>query len=114
MDALDIIVRAESRAATWTLYGRHTPRGRAFHADLDDGSVTPVLRQHVHQLSSEVNSWDEALAAFDRQPWFRFRPVHVHPDFRDVIWRAFQDRQQRYGTTTDAESGWYALCTVSV
>lgn len=109
MDALDIIVRTESAAATWTLYGRHTPRGWSFHADLDDNTLTPVLPKHVHQVSDEVSSWDDALSLFDRQPWYRFRPVRVHAQFRDAVWHAFQQRMQRYGSTPELEASWQAM-----
>ncbi len=108
--ALDIIVQAQAAGATWTLYGRHTRGGWSFQTDLDDRTVTPLLGKQVRHLSDEMNSWNDALATFDQQPWYRFQPVQVHPQFRDSIWHAFEERLQRYGSTEAVAARWRAYC----
>lgn len=110
MAALNIIVQSETTGATWTLYGRRAGKDWSFHADLDDNTVAPVPGKTVHHVSGEVNSWLDALAAFDRQPWYRFQPVQVHPQFRDSVWHAFQERARRYGSKADVAARWRAYC----
>ena len=114
MDALSIVVQTRVPGGTWTLYGRPGRDGWHFHTDLNESySVTPVLGKPVHELSGEMMSWPEALDVYDRHPWFRYDPVHVHDEFRDAIWQAFQERQRRYGAPDAAREHWREECVAS-
>lgn len=113
MESIEIIVQAAAEGGIWTLYGRGSHGGWRYHADLDDHTVTPVLAKPVHRTSEEVSSWDDALGMFDRQPWFRFSPVRVHPAFREMVWQAFTDRLRRYGSSEAAEAQWREACGLS-
>ncbi|MBL8470838.1 MAG: hypothetical protein KF778_18390 [Rhodocyclaceae bacterium] len=108
MSALEIIVQAEAEGGMWTLYGRRGHGDWQFQADLDDHTVTPLLGKPVHKAGGMLGDWEAALAAYDHEAWFRFKPVLVHAEFRDRIWHAFTLRDERYGG--GAENAWRSAC----
>jgi hypothetical protein len=49
-----------------------------------------------------VPDWEAVLRLLDRWPWARLYPLHVHPDFSDVVLR---DAQARAGEHSRANGG---------
>ncbi|MBL8484002.1 MAG: hypothetical protein JNJ60_17525, partial [Rhodocyclaceae bacterium] len=93
----------------WTLYGRRGHGSWQYQADLDDHTVTPLLGKAVHKDGGSASDWEGALAAYDHEAWFRFKPVRVHAEFRERIWNAYQQREERYGS--GATEAWRSACT---
>lgn len=56
----------------------------------------------VHQRSPEVTDWEQATALLGRT-WMKLRPLVVHPEFKQLIWREVSS-QSEYDLLSDWES----------
>jgi hypothetical protein len=68
---------------------RHEPN-RVDPWELEPGSSSAPRSE-----SDWIDSWEAALALFDKYPWHTFCPVRVHPGFKRSIWAARQKRIRR-------------------
>ena len=111
MQALEIVAQSQRDDLSWTLYGKHRNCGWLFYADYNDRVSHPDWTDVPRHATREVETWADALSLYDEQPWFRFEPVFVHMDFRDAIWDAFQDRANKFGSSSLIKMQWTECCS---
>ncbi len=49
-----------------------------------------------------ANSWEGALDLLDRYPWADLKPVRMHPDFKERILKALEERPSTRGEDVHA------------
>jgi len=79
------------------------------------GDWTPELlgEERIETDSEAVDTWAAALELLDRYPWVNLYAMSVHPDFRQNMWDALQERVR---TSTERPAGqafdrsWLRIC----
>jgi hypothetical protein len=112
MNKNEVIVDLGAEGGSVTLYGFRTERGWLFSMEssqcLDD-------EWDSTQRSWIVDTWAAALNLLDTYPWVSLFPLSVHPDFRQKIWNALQERFR--GSTEepherDLNRRWRQICSI--
>jgi hypothetical protein len=53
-----------------------------------------------------------ALELLDQYPWFKLYPISIHPDFRQKVWSAVQERLHNNSETLELElKRWHDFCS---
>ena len=119
----EIIIELGGPEGAITLYGQRDANGgwwftreaRTLFRE-EYGNEDAVL-QCCEASVSGATTWTGALRLLDRSPWAELHPVEIHPDFRDRIWEAVIERNQRMpgedAWRQAALSRWRLLCSSS-
>ena len=56
-------------------------------------------------------SWADALALMDRQPWHKLVPIYAHPELEERVWKAYEQRWESVGHKNEPErEHWLEVC----
>jgi hypothetical protein len=117
VEAVEVILDVGAEGGALTIEGMRTANGCRFRAIRNEYALMDFLREEDREGfefwsgSGWVDSFDRALALFDKYPWHRLIPLQVHPGFRGRTWAAVRERYR-----TDKRSGpdrldrWRRLC----
>src|SRR3954451_2190130 len=84
----EVIIKLGAEGGCIALYGFRTERGWSFKM-----VVNEFIDEDPSQTASGVvDSWDAALELLDRYPWPMLFLISVHPDFKQQVWVAVQER----------------------
>jgi hypothetical protein len=88
----EIIVKAGVDGGDITLLGIRTANGWRFRMVTEECDLTDEGLGGGRRESGWAFSWDAALALLDEHPWHHFHPLTVHPDFKQPVQEAVEDR----------------------
>jgi hypothetical protein len=114
VEAVEIILNVGAEGGALTIEGNRAANGWRFRAIRNEYALFDLLNAEDREGfefwsgSGWVDSFDRALALFDKYPWHRLYPLQVHPDFRLRTWAAVGERF-REGQRVDWER-WCRLC----
>lgn len=91
----EIILQAGLEGGDITLYGVQGKDGWRFSREVIDQSALMLDEPTIRHESEVVASWEEALGLLDHYQWHRFRPLEVHPDFRQKVFDAVMVRYSK-------------------
>ena len=93
------------------LYGVRTNDGWLYQKDMVDQTPLMLDDKEIRHSSAFTSSWKEALELLDRNRWQRLSPIRVHPEFRQAIWAAVQQRYTGDDPEEDLER-WRDRCGI--
>jgi hypothetical protein len=120
----ELVLGVGAELGSIELLGTRAARGWLFHTSIKDQSIWLLNEEDrgdlVSQHASEwVDSWEAALALLDKYPWHRLHPLAVHPEFKQKIWAAVQERFQKERRSVGGQGSfrhylepWRKLCGV--
>jgi hypothetical protein len=90
----EVIIEIGGELVSTTLYGMQTYRGWSFRKDVFDQTAAELLDEELIEHSSAVvDTWEAALQLLDKDRlWFMLHPAQIHPEFRQQIWLAVEER----------------------
>jgi hypothetical protein len=101
-----VILEALFEGGSLTVFGIKAASGWRFKVAVDEGTMFDLLSDEdragmtpsdFRSESDWVESWEAALALLNERWWHMTSPRQVHPDFRQRIWVAVQERAARKG-----------------
>jgi hypothetical protein len=120
-DHATVIIEAGFEGGSLTMLGIRTAKRWRFRIVTDEGTLISLLSEEgaaglePRHESDWVDSWEAALALLnERRHWHMMSADHVHPDFRQRIWAAVQDRFNREAArgknVVDPDPGYERIC----
>jgi hypothetical protein len=108
----EVIVDLGAEGGSVTLYGFRTERGWLFSTEISDWTPELLGDEWIQKRSGVVDIWPAALNLLDKYPWVSLYPISVHPDFRQKIWDALQERIRGSIREPDQEMNrrWRQVC----
>jgi hypothetical protein len=101
VEAGEVILDIGAEGGSLTIVGTRAPDGWRFRLVRDETTLRALFNaedreglEFWHQ-TDWVQSFESALALLDRYPWHRLYPLQVHPDFRQQVWAAVQQRYDK-------------------
>jgi hypothetical protein len=94
MNSSEVIIKLGAKGGSVTLYGTRAERGWHFIREVDDCTPGLIDEERIKHQSAVADSWEAALGLLDKYPWYRLHPIVIHPDFRERILLAVQQRLQ--------------------
>lgn len=94
MPSNSVILKVAGEGGSVVLYGLREGEGWRF--SLDFMGAEPDPEQAI------MDTWEGALVLLDRYPWPMLGPVRVHPEFRDRIVAAVEERCVAEGISSSA------------
>lgn len=101
-EAGEIILKAGVEGGDITLLGIKTGDAWQFLMTTDASTIYDLLNEEDRPAeylrkdwvrdSDWISGWDAALEPLDRYPWYKFYPLQVHPDFKQVVLEAVVER----------------------
>jgi hypothetical protein len=92
MDGSEAIIELGAEGGSVTLYGSRAKRGWIFIREVVDWTPELIDQERIQHQSDTVDSWEAVLDLLDQYHWHKLSPILVHPDFRQPIWVAVQQR----------------------
>jgi hypothetical protein len=116
-----VILEAGFEGGSLTMLGAKTPTGWRFRIAVDEGAIFDLLSDEdrartrpsdFRRKSDWVNGQEAALALLnERRHWHMMSADWVHPDFRQRIWAAVQDRFNREASRRkNMDPGYERIC----
>jgi hypothetical protein len=93
----EVILELGAEGGSLTLVGTKAAHGWRFRMIRDESTLRDLLSEEdcegleLQSESSWVDSWEAALALFDKYPWHLLYPLRVHPHFVTQIWAAVRE-----------------------
>jgi hypothetical protein len=122
----EIIIHCGVEGGDWTLLGRRRRLGGwRFRAVRDEGTLLDLMSEEdragfeAYEETVWVLSFEAGLVLFDEHPWPAFYPLRVHPEFRERVWAAVEERlrsvslfypQCGMGSAVLHRDYWFRLC----
>jgi hypothetical protein len=106
----ETIIEVGAEGGSIALYGFRTDHGWVFTRKIVDQTPEFIDQEWIEGKSDFVDSWEAALKLLDQYPWFILYPLSIHPDFRQKIWSAVQERLQKDESSELKLSRWRELC----
>jgi hypothetical protein len=106
----EVVLEVGAEGGSISLYGFRTDKGWRFAWKVIDQTAELIDEPSLETSSDIVCSWEAALALLDRYPWPTLFPISVHPDFRDRIWSAVQERLRKDEDAQSQSARWRELC----
>jgi hypothetical protein len=100
-EAGEIILKALAEGGSLTLLGIKAANGWRFRIVRDESTLADLLSEEdrasieFRSESDWVDSWQDALALLNKYRWHMMTARQIHPDFKQQIWVAVQDRAAR-------------------
>jgi hypothetical protein len=112
MNKREVIVELLAEGGSIALTGVRHDHGWTFSRSIDESTAYDLIGEEpVFKKSAEVDSWEGALRLLDKYPWQTFHPSSVHPEFRERIWIAVQERLAANNESMSKLERWRNLCT---
>jgi hypothetical protein len=114
MNKSEVIIEVGAEGGSITLYGIRTERSWFFARKVIEIDLTGELfdDERIDKKSDAVDSWEAALKLLDQYPWSELYPISIHPDFRQQVWIAVQERLQSNTEISQfALKRWRELCS---
>jgi hypothetical protein len=117
VEAVEVILKIGAEGGSLTMVGMRAANGCRFRLVRNESVLRELLNAEDRvglqfwQQSDWVESLEGALTLLDRYPWHLLSSLQVHPDFRQQVWAAVEERHR-----TDDRSGsdrpdrWHRLC----
>jgi hypothetical protein len=106
MSENEVIIELGAEGGSVTLYGIRTDRGWFFSRNvIDSGDVLIDDGPIIQHKSAIVDSWTAALELLDRYPWATLYPISIHPDFKQMLLAARQERLPKDTETKTLDAG---------
>ena len=103
----EVIMEIGGEGGSIILFGFRTERGWSFSREVTEC----IDEDRTGHKSVVVGSWRAALKLVDRYPWCNLFPVRIHPEFKQKIWAAVQERLHRSPGISQHQLGnWRKLC----
>jgi hypothetical protein len=120
-DPATVIIEAGFEGGSMAMLGIRTANRWRFRIVTDEGTMFDLLSDEdragtipsdFRSESDWVNSWEAALALLnERRHWHMMSADQVHPDFRQRIWAAVQDRFDREeARRKNVDPGYERIC----
>lgn len=120
-DHATVIIEAGFEGGSLTMLGIRNANRWRFRIVTDEGTMFDLLSDEdrvgtspsdFRRKSDWVGSWDAALALLnERRHWHMMSADQVHPDFRQRIWAAVQDRFDREAARRkNVDPGYERIC----
>jgi hypothetical protein len=106
----ELIIEIGAEGGSLALYGFRTDHGWVFTRKILDQTPELIDEEWIERKSRCVDSWEAALGLLDQYPWFSLYPVSIHPEFRQKIWFAVQERLQKNESSEFELQRWRELC----
>jgi hypothetical protein len=103
MNKREVIVSVLTEGGSITLCGCREGETWLFARSTSES----IDEESAFTKSDCVDSWNGALGLLDKYPWFKLTPEVVHPEFRELIWTAIQERLKDDSESTER---WRAMC----
>src|SRR6266478_4551080 len=111
MNEFEVIIELGAEGGSLALHGIRTEQGWLFSRHLVDWTPELINEGRIQGKSTCVDSWDAALCLLDQYPWYKLSPIVIHPDFKDRIWVAVQQRLHDDGEISKSKlKRWYEFC----
>ena len=112
MNEREVVVEVLAEGGSIALIGMRHDHGWTFSRSIDESTTYQLIGEEpVLKTSAEVNSWEDALRLLDKYPWQTFHPSTVHPEFRERVWIAVQERLPGNTENMLTLERWRNLCT---
>ena len=112
MNRYETVVEVGSEGGSIAIVGvRHPSGGWTFQRIVNDFTPAMIDEEPIHEKSAEVDFWKGALRLLNKYRWQRLHPVQVHPEFRDQVWIAVQERAAGDEKAAANLERWRVLCT---
>jgi len=114
MNENEVIIKLGGEGVSVVLYGFRTERGWSFTVEMEDylGQLFDEGGESIEEKSLIVDTLEAALELLDVYRWPRLFPMSVHPEFRQKIWDALQERLQTTKILPRQLRRWRVLCGV--
>jgi hypothetical protein len=106
----EVIIEVGAEGGSITLIGFRTAQGWVFSRKVIDQTPELIDEDWIETNSDCVHSWEAAVELLDRYPWSKLYPISVHPDFREKIWSAVQERVGGDENSGLQLSRWREIC----
>jgi hypothetical protein len=106
----EVIIEVGAEGGSIALYGFRTERGWVFTRETLDQTPELIDEDWIKSNSARVDSWEAAVKLLDQYPWCKLYPVTIHPEFRQQIWSAVQERLRNDGGFGHQLTRWRELC----
>jgi hypothetical protein len=112
MNESEVIIELGAEGGSIALYGIRTQGGWLFSRKVIDWTPELIDEEPMRRKSAIVDSWEAALELLDQYPWFKLYPTFIHPDFRQKVWSAVQERLHNNSETLELEfKRWHDFCS---
>jgi hypothetical protein len=109
----EVIIELGAEGGSITLSGVWTERGWSFAREVTDWTPELIGEERIQKRSAVVETWEAALKLLDEYPWPNLSPISIHPDFRQKIWVAVQERlHSATGPSRSELKHWREFCGV--
>lgn len=107
----EVIIKLGAEGGSLALYGFRTELGWSFSRELVDWTPELIDEEWIQHKSAVVDSWKAALKLLDQYSWCRLSLIRIHPEFRQKIWVAVQERLQSATDIPERKlKKWHELC----
>lgn len=107
----EVIVHVAGEGGGVALYGLRSEIGWLFSREFIDSATAHQDESPTEARSKIVDSWPNALALLEKNPWYMLSPVLVHPEFRTDILKAVLAHDARsQGNQIRYRQKWEKLC----
>jgi hypothetical protein len=107
----ETVVEVGAEGGTIAIVGMRHGGGWTFRRTVNDSTPELIDEEPIFKKSAEANTWERALRLLDKYRWQGLYPLQVHPEFRDRVWIAVQDRVARDNKKPVNLEKWRDLCT---
>jgi hypothetical protein len=112
----EIVVTEGVEGGGVTLYGQQVGVGWRFRRSYADETPLMLDQPGIESESEWFDSWEAALRDIDQRRWWRLPAIHIHPQFRHLVWAAVQARMVGMHDTDAATTAllhqWKERCDV--
>jgi hypothetical protein len=105
-----LIVEVGAEGGSISVLGFRTEGGWRFTRAVGDQTPELIDEAWIQSKSGCVDSWEAALKLLDQYPWWKLYPLSIHPEFRQRIWSAVQERLRNDEGPGVKLSRWLELC----
>ena len=114
MDQIEKILEVGAEGGSITLYGVRTAKGWLYSRHAIDQTPELLDEPWIERDSEVGKSWVAALKLLAKYPWHELYPLHVHPEFRALVFDALIERYSEEKDENPRQlPKWKVLCGVA-
>ena len=108
----EVIVHVAGEGGSIALYGLRTETGWLFSREFIHSAAAFQDESPTEAKRKVVDSWPDALALLEQNPWYMLSPVLVHPEFQtDILKAVMIHDKSTEGNQIQYRQKWEKLCT---